>query len=132
MLHLSDLKYMKLYKKQFFAPINMDDKKHGSAILLLSPSYESSRLLMNNKFVVNRNRSFECYYVERDIMYTVQNESRVLQHEYDKADLITEQGGAFIESTDVTCFDDLREMDINEFYIFGTPFLTLINEVNSL
>ena len=116
MLHLSDLKYMKLYKKQFFAPINMDDKKHGSAILLLSPSYESSRLLMNNKFVVNRNRSFECYYVERDIMYTVQNESRVLQHEYDKADLITEQGGAFIESTDVTCFDDLREMDINEFY----------------
>ena len=61
MVFLDDLKYMKLYKKQFYLPINVDDRKHGSAILLLTPNYESSRLLMNSKFAINRNRSFESY-----------------------------------------------------------------------
>ena len=83
MVYLDDLKYMKLYKKQFYLPINMSDKKHGSAILLLTPNYESSNALMNNKFAVNRNRSFESYYIERDITYTINHESRHLECNYD-------------------------------------------------
>ena len=49
LLYLDDLKYMKMYKKKFFLPINMKDKKHGSAILLLSPDYETSLKLMNKE-----------------------------------------------------------------------------------
>ena len=48
---------MKLYKKKFYLPINKKDKRKGSAILLLSPSYEMSNFLMNNEFIVNRNKA---------------------------------------------------------------------------
>ena len=85
MLYLDDLKYMKLYKKKFYLPINKKDKRKGSAILLLSPSYEMSNFLMNNEFIINRNKAFESYYIEKDIMYTIQNESRLLEiahHDY--------------------------------------------------
>ena len=69
MLYLHDLKYMKLYKKQFYLPINKNDTKHGSAILLLTPNYDSSLRLMNSRFIVNRNKTFQSYYIEKDIMY---------------------------------------------------------------
>ena len=59
MLYFDDLKYMKPYKKRgVYLPINYKDKKHGSAILLLTPNYEISRQLMNNDFCVNKNNSF--------------------------------------------------------------------------
>ena len=63
MLYLDDLKCMKLYKKQFYLPIVKKDRLHGSAILLLSPDYETSKELMNNAFSVNKNKSFESYYI---------------------------------------------------------------------
>lgn len=131
MVYLDDLKYMKLYKKQFYLPINMDDRKHGSAILLLTPNYESSNALMNNKFALNRNRSFESYYVEKDILYTIQHESRLLECEYvDNPDVqaITEQA-TFVETVDIKCFDDLREMDINEFYCRLGDKIIFFNEM---
>ena len=52
MLYLDDLKYMKLYKKKFYLPINLSDKKNGSAIMLLTPNYESSLKVMNNSFSI--------------------------------------------------------------------------------
>ena len=76
MIYLDDLKYMKLYKKPFMLPINKEDKKHGSAILLLTPNYESSNSLMNHPLALNKPvTTFQSYYVEKDIMYTINNES---------------------------------------------------------
>ena len=116
MVYLDDLKYMKLYKKKFYLPINMSDKKHGSAILLLTPNYESSSALMNNQFAVNRNRSFECYYVEKDILYTINHETRHLECDhYDASIVPINEQTVFTEVTDNTCFDNLNEMDIDEF-----------------
>ena len=115
MVYLDDLKYMKLYKKKFYLPINMSDKKHGSAILLLTPNYESSSALMNNQFAVNRNRSFECYYVEKDILYTINHETRHLECDhYDASIVPINEQTVFTEVTDNTCFDNLNEMDRKE------------------
>ena len=116
MVYLDDLKYMKLYKKQFYLPINMSDKKHGSAILLLTPNYESSLALMNNKFSVNRARSFESYYIERDITYTINHETRHLECDHYDNDIIPiSEQSIFRETTDATCYDNLNDMDIDEF-----------------
>ena len=117
MLYLKDLKYNKLYKKQFFLPIDLSNKKKGSAILLLTPNYESSNSLMNNKFVINKMKSFESYYIERDILYTIQNESHRLEYDYNygEPDLLNE-GTIFKETTDVCIWDNLNSININEFY----------------
>ena len=69
MLYFDDLKYMKLYKKRgVYLPIDFKDKKHNSAILLLTPNYEISKQLMNNDFCINRNSAFISYYLEKDII----------------------------------------------------------------
>lgn len=118
MLYFDDLKYMKLYKKRgVYLPINEKDNKHCSAILLLTPNYEISNELMNNKFCVNKNRSFMSYYIEKDIMYTIQHESRLLEiNHYDKTNIINEQPSVFTETTNVICDDNLNDCSINEVY----------------
>lgn len=117
MLYLDDLKYMKLYKKKFYIPIDKKDKKHGAAILLLTPNYDSSANLMNNKFVVNNNRSYQSYYIEKDIMYTIQHESRLLECTHEDIGFIPiNEQAVYTETTNVLCLEDLRESSINEFY----------------
>ena len=65
MLYLDDLKYMKLYKKKFYLPINKKNMMKQSAILLLTPNYQSSLELMNYPLIINKNnRSFHSYYLE--------------------------------------------------------------------
>ena len=130
MVYLDDLKYMKLYRKQFYLPINMSDKKHGSAILLLTPNYESSVVLMNNKFSTNRNRSFESYYIERDITYIINHETRHLECDhYDSNTIPINEQSIFRETTNVSCYDDLRETDINEFYCRLGDKIIFFNEM---
>ena len=49
MLFVEDLKSLFLYsnKRKMFIPINEKDKKHGSAIYLMSPSQEINEKMMN-------------------------------------------------------------------------------------
>ena len=118
MLYFDDLKYMKLYKKNgVYLPINYKNKKYGSAILLLTPNYEISRQIMNNDFCVNRNDSFVSYYIEKDIMYTINNESRLLEIDhFDYTNIINEQPTVFTETTSVLNYDHLDDDLINETY----------------
>lgn len=76
MVSLDDLKDLILYKKQFYLPIDLKDKLHGSAIFLFTPSYESSVLSMTKSYMVNR-RYFESYYMEKDIVRLIHNESLI-------------------------------------------------------
>ena len=117
MLYLDNLSYMKLYRKKFYIPIEKKDKKHGSAILLLTPDYETSNKLMNNQFVVNNNKAFICYYIEKDIMYTIQHESRLLEctHEDNKVIPLNEQA-SYTETTNILCLENLNDCSINNFY----------------
>lgn len=114
MLHVDDLKYMKLYRKQFYAPVNMEDIKNGSAILLLTPNFNSSIELMKSKFVRKIGNNFNAYYVEKDIMYTINHESRMLQcdHTEDGLKSLNEQT-VYTEQTQI----DTYGMDLNSYYI---------------
>lgn len=66
MVVIDDLKNLILYKKQFFLPIDENDKKKNSAIMLLTPNYQSSINAMNAPYMINR-RYFESYYLEKNI-----------------------------------------------------------------
>lgn len=119
MLCVDDLKYNKLYRKRFLLPFNKEDKKHGSAILLLTPNYESSKWLMNHPLLINRSQMFQSYYVEKDIMYTINHESRSLEidhYDYDEFGIINESASVFTETTDIKIYDSLDEDEINEIY----------------
>ena len=123
MFLLDDLKYNRLLKKQFIAPFIKEDKRHGAAIILLSPNYETSHKLMNNPFMVDKARLFSSYFIERNIMYTINQESYYLQSEYPSESYITESGiqytsEPFIETTDIKLFNDtnLNDCEINELY----------------
>ena len=128
---LEDLKYNKLYKKRFFLPYIKEDKKHGSAILLLTPNYSYSNALMNNQFTINKNFMFSSYYIERDIMYTINHESRNLEitHE-DPIEFINEGTSTpFIETTDIKIYDNLEDSEINELYCRLGDHVIFFNEM---
>lgn len=131
MLYFDDLKYMKLYKKRgVYLPINYKDKKHGSAILLLSPNYATSNMLMNNDFCVNRNNSFISYYLEKDIMYTINHESRLLEVDHlDYTHIINEQPSIFTETTNISNYDHLEGDSINEVYCKLGDKMIFFNEL---
>ena len=131
MLYFDDLKYMKLYKKRnIYLPIEYKDKKHGSAILLLTPSYEISRQVMNNDFCVNKSNSFISYYIEKDIMYTINHESRLLEVDHlDYTQIINEQPSIFTETTDVVNYDHLEESEINGIYCKLGDKMIFFNEL---
>lgn len=117
---LDDLKFNRLYKKQFILPFRKEDKRHGSAILLLTPNYEISKELLNSPFTLDRQKLYTGYYIERDIMYTINHESRALEidyPEYDSNGVVLEGGESFRETTDVSeLFCNLEDCSINDLY----------------
>lgn len=70
MILLDKMKNFKIYKNQTFLPTVYGNKKKGSAILLFTPNYESSRKIMENKMFINSSR-YSSYYLERDISYYI-------------------------------------------------------------
>ena len=70
MLMPNNLKLMKIYKTECYLPSLDNDKKHGSVITMLSPSYEASKFLMNHPLFVNKKR-FESYYLDRDVSFLI-------------------------------------------------------------
>ena len=87
MIFIDKMKNFKLYRCQSFLPTVKANKKKSSAILLMSPNYEASIRLMNNKMFVNSNR-FSSYYLEKDVSYYIG--SKVLE-EVDESAIINEQ-----------------------------------------
>ena len=74
MIFIDEMKNLKIYRKQFFLPYNDKDKKHGSAVYLLTPNYISSKGLMTSPLTINR-RYFESYYFERNVAYYINSGS---------------------------------------------------------
>ena len=74
MVSLDDLKDLKLYKKNFFLPIDKKNKKKNSLIMLLTPNYKSSISCMKSPYMINR-RYFESYYLEKNVFAYINNES---------------------------------------------------------
>ena len=108
MVVLDDLKDLLLYKKQFFLPMNMKDKRHGSAIMLLTPNWQSSMLAMTEPYILNRH-TFESYYVEKTI-------TKYIQQQTESVVDIADPGEYLFETT--LSSKDRKELDDSE---FGLP-----------
>ena len=87
MIFIDKMKNFKIYRTKTFLPTVNGDKKKGSAILLMTPNYESSRKLMNHEMFVN-NRRFSSYYIEKDVSYYI-NGKHV--EEVEESSIIKEQ-----------------------------------------
>lgn len=72
MIFLDEIKDMKIYKKPFFAPINVDNKKKDSLVYLLTPNIESSKKLMTYPNMINR-LYYQSYYLERNVNYFIKS-----------------------------------------------------------
>lgn len=107
MVVLEDLKDLLMYKKQFFLPVNMKDKRHGSAIMLMTPNYQSSMLAMTEPYTLNR-RTFESYYIEKTI-------TRYIQQQTESVVEITDPGEYLFE-VELTS-KERKELDDSEFGI---------------
>lgn len=92
MVVLDDLKNLVLYKKPFFLPIDENDKRHNSLIMLLTPNYQSSINTMNAPYLINR-RYFESYYLEKNIYRYIKQqegtqEASVIMDLHDKGEYL--------------------------------------------
>lgn len=66
---MDELKPLYLYSsnKKVYAPIDEKDKRHGAAILMLTPNMETSSRLMNLPYIYNPSL-FTSFYIDRNVM----------------------------------------------------------------
>ena len=70
MILIDKMKNLKIYRTQTFLPQLKEDKKKHSAVILMTPNYESSKKLMNHNLFVNKKR-YESYYLDRDVSFYI-------------------------------------------------------------
>lgn len=73
MFFIDELDSNKLYKRNFLLPIDEKNKKKHGICFLMGTSYQSSKNLMNYKYLVNK--YYNSYYVERAVLYYINQES---------------------------------------------------------
>ena len=110
MILIDEMKSMKIYKQPTFLPTLKDDKKKKSAILLLTPSYESSKKLMNHHLFKNVRR-YMSYYLEKDVSYYIGSKDI---EEVDENALIK----AFLETSEY--FEETKRSELPD-DAFGVP-----------
>ena len=76
MIHIDELKPMILYKKPYHLPINDKGKMKGSAVILVTPSINSSANMINHHLAINLYH--HGYYIEKDITYFINRESSMM------------------------------------------------------
>lgn len=100
MILLDELLPLKLYKRKFVVPIDLHDKRHGSAIYLMSPSINSS--IKMTKYPLASVRYFESFYIERNAILYATNEGVI---NTDDGSFIStcKQGDGFIKDDILRC-----------------------------
>lgn len=91
MIYIDELKDFKLYSRPFLLPRNKD-KKLGSLALLLTPNYESTKGIINSKFLINK--YYNSYYLEKDVSLYLNNDgtlNRPIREEYIHESIIGEE-----------------------------------------
>ena len=81
MIILDQMKNLKVYRVPMLMPTLDSNKKRHSAMLLLTPNYESSKKVIRNHMLVNRLR-YQSYYMERDVSYYISG--KVTKQEVEK------------------------------------------------
>lgn len=103
MIFIDQMKNLRIYKRPMFLPTVENDKKKKSAVLLLTPNFESSKQLIQSPMLINRMR-FQSYYLEKDLSYYISG--KVLKN-------ITNESYVR-ESTSEELYHSLNEMNIAE------------------
>ena len=70
MIILNQMQNLKVYRVPMLMPTLDSDKKKHSAMLLLTPNYESTKKIIHSSLLINRLR-YQSYYMERDVSYYI-------------------------------------------------------------
>ena len=70
MIFIDKMKNFKIYRTKTFLPTEKGNKKRNSAVLMMTPNFDSSKRIMNNDMFVNSGR-YESYYLEKDISFYI-------------------------------------------------------------
>ncbi len=84
-INIDKVKPFRLLKTPFFTPFNKKDKRHGSAIFLMTKSLEQSMQLIEHKLISNLNM-FNSYFLEWNAMYLLKP-SRIINKDLDVDDV---------------------------------------------
>ena len=76
MITPEELRDLVLYKKELLLPTT-EKKKFGSAIMLLTPNYESTKNMMNLPYITDKFKSYESYYMEKNVMRYINTEGKL-------------------------------------------------------
>jgi len=71
-ISIDKVKPLRLLKTQFYTPFIKENKRHGSAIFLITPNLDSSIKVLNSKLMVNM-RLFYSYYMNWQASYMVRD-----------------------------------------------------------
>ena len=113
MFFIDELKDFKLYKKKFLYPINNSNKNLDSAVILLTPNMQSSIGIINHSLFTNK--FIKSYYVEKAILYYVQQENGVATlKRYD--DIVLNESLKAITPESQKVFYSGYETDIDDVY----------------
>lgn len=122
---IEDLKNNKLYSKPVYLPSEAKNKKKGSVVFLMTPSYESSIKEMNLPYFLN-NRRFESYYIEKDISFILSEGRRLIQNSDDivlfentmaKYRRITVNDKNELDKYDISYDDTLSDSFVGEIFV---------------
>ena len=81
MIYLDQLKDFHVYKKPFLFPKGTNkDKKKGNSVFLLTPSIDSSIGLINHPLLKD-NKYYNGYYIEKDVSFFINNESKCFEYD---------------------------------------------------
>ena len=84
-INIDKVKPFRLLKTPFFTPFNVKDKRHGSAIFLMTKSLEQSKQLIEHKLISNLNM-FSSYFLEWNAMYLLKP-SRIINKDLEVDDV---------------------------------------------
>lgn len=79
MIFIDELYNMKLYKRPFYLPLDNKNKRKGSAVMLLTPNYESSRNLMNHKLITGK--YYNSYYLDKDVSLLIKDDKSLVKED---------------------------------------------------
>ena len=72
-IYIEELENLRLYKRKVFLPIDKNDKRKGSAVLLLTPNFNESKNIMLSTLLMNTGNLFRSYYLESSASFIINN-----------------------------------------------------------
>ena len=73
-IFLNELTPFRLYRGQYYYPIDLKDRTHNSIVYLMTPNTESSINILNNRLAKLNNMIFNSYFIEKNVNLIINND----------------------------------------------------------